>query len=136
MSVVMNVVTGGTAGEAIRGVEVASSLLEKANTVQDIMAAEGTLAAQLQAIQSATQKDLASVTNSVIASQVAAKYVVGSPTYNSIVNVWTQVYLAASSKEFAMQAASQVIAMSDPTGIIGLIQTFNQPMCGQHSPMP
>ena len=132
----MNVVTAGTTGGTIKGIEAAARILDKANTAQDIMTAEGTLASLIQGLQKSAQKDLASVTNNAIANQVVKKYPVGSPTYDSIVNMWTKVLVAQSSQDFASGVAKQGLAMADTTGLVGLIQTFNQPMCGQHSPMP
>ena len=147
--IIMNVATAGTAGTAVKAVDVAAqeannaaklakaaSALSKADALQNLQSAADTLGSQIQALMAVAQKNLASVTNSAIATAIANKYTVGSANYKSIANKWTQIYLVSSIDAFVTAIDSQIISMADPTGVIGLIQAYNQPMCDQHSTIP
>ena len=149
LAVILNVMTSGTAGTAVKAVDTAAqnvnkasklakaaSAVEKVGYLQSLQSFEDTLATQIKSLMAAAQNNLASVTNSNIATTVANKYTIGSANYKSIANKWTQIYLVASFESFATALRDQLISMADPTGVIGLIQAFTQPKCEQHSTIP
>ena len=147
--VILNVMTAGTEGTALKAIDVAAqdvnqaskllkaaSALEKVGYAQALQSAEDALATQIKSLMAVAQKSLASVTNSVIATAVGNKYTVGSANYKSIANRWTHIYLVASVDSFVTAMHDNLISMVDPTGIIGLIQAYNQPKCEQHTTIP
>ncbi len=60
----------------------------------------------------------------------------GTNNYNAICEFWAITFLAASSEAFASAIANQAMGLADPTGVIGVVQAFNQPKCDDHMPIP
>ena len=149
LDIIMNIATAGAAGKAVKGatdagkiaanakrLEKTASAMEKAGYASTALAASEAFAAQIEAIMNAAENDLASVTNSDIANQVMAKYPKGSLNYQGIVRLWTSVYLAQSNQDLADAMRDIVLSTIDPTGVVGVIQAYNKPMCGEHAPIP
>ena len=149
LAVILNVMTAGTAGNALKDVDdaakavtaasklyKAASALEKVGYAQALEATILALVAQVTSAMSAAKSNLKSVTNDAIATAVANKYTVGSANYNSIAKRWTQIYIMASVASFVTALSDIAISVADPTGIIGLIQAYNKPQCQQHTTIP
>ena len=149
LAVILNVMTAGTEGNAIKAIDIAAqdvnkasalykaaSAVEKIGYAQTLQSVEDALASQVTSLMSVAQNNLASVTNTVIATAIGNKYTVGSANYKSIASRWTHVYLMASLASFTSAVNDNLVSLADPTGIIGLIQAFNQPTCEQHTTIP
>ena len=149
LAVILNVMTAGTAGNALKDVDAAAkavteasklykaaSALEKVGYAQTLEATILALVAQVTSAMNAAKSNLQSVTNAPIATAVANKYTVGSANYNSIAKRWTQIYIMASVASFVTALSDIAISVADPTGIIGLIQAYNKPQCQQHTTIP
>ncbi len=60
----------------------------------------------------------------------------GTDTYNAICDAWVRTYLTAASKAFALAVVNHAAGLADPTGIVSLIQAFNNPKCSTHVAFP
>jgi len=146
VTLITSVFTLGAAAEVEGAAKAVTTLERAAKAFSDAVEAGGhastlgsveeAFRAAVTSLVTAAQKNLATVTNSQVASQVTAIFPKGTAYYNAIASAWTQIYLNNALAAFNTAILNVATSVADPSGIIGTIQAFNNPQCGTHTAFP
>jgi hypothetical protein len=139
LMVLANVATAGTASTASTATKTAIKAAEAAKKGGDaatLKSAVDLMNDGIEKLMLVGESDLAALSTPEIAKAIVAKYPVGTPNNKQIARKWAQVVAAIYGGAFASDVANFAVGAADVTGVVGTIQAYNKPVCGQHTPVP
>ncbi len=128
--------TAGAAGSASATVRAAKTAYQVATIATAIEDARRILQGAIEQFMAMAENNLAAISTNDVASAVALRYGVGSPTYKVIARTWAMRQMILYLADLVLDLTTLVVTTLDPTGVTSVIDAYAQPSCNHPRPMP